>query len=147
LSDAALSLIGVAICGVFILIGVSWIRWTERSISPRAFTTTLDPATLRTVFDQAVGSWGWRVVAGPEPTVARSTRMGEKQEITLVVQPAGVLQHYVQITPTKVAYSFRSPVKPHTIRLRVDRYLAAVQRLDPNIQPHRLPRISPMRPS
>ena len=134
MSDAVAALAGLFIVVALGIAAWRWEQYTKRSVLPWEFTTALDEATLRRTFEHTAGTWGWQVTSSvPHRATIRSTSPGQKQEITLTIDAGWADRRHVVIAPSKVAKTWGAPVRPHTIRMRVQRFIEAVRLLDPSI--------------
>jgi hypothetical protein len=139
LSDAAAAFAGLLIVAAVGFVGWRWDRYTRRAILPWTFSTVLDEATLRGTFEQSAASWGWRTIdSRPGRTTIRSTSPGQKQEMTITIEARGPGRNQVVVEATTVARTLGAPVKPHTIRVRMERFIAAASALDPSIRATRI---------
>lgn len=125
-----------------VLIGahIAYASWLTNGIKPRAFTTSVSADHLRRTFVDKVARAGWKVVDDSNPMVAQSSlATGIRQQIALELGTAGDGATRVRIGPNRWATKWGVPKKGHTIRLRMDSFVKAIQQRDASIAVTRAP--------
>lgn len=127
--------------GFVLLIGIvvayiAYAIWLDRGIRQREFFTALDAATVRQIFEAKVARTGWSIVDDGNPMVAQSSlATGIRQQIGLQVagQPSGT---HVVVGPQRTVRKLTGvPTKAHTLRIRMNSFVGAVQERDRSITP------------
>jgi hypothetical protein len=130
LGTAAGILILVVVIGAYIAYG----SWLTNGIKPRVFSTSVSADQIRRTFDQKVARAGWKIVDDSNPMVAQSPlATGVRQQITLELGLGDDGSMRVRIGPNRWVTKWGVPKKGHTIRMRMDSFVSAVQRHDPAI--------------
>jgi hypothetical protein len=129
--DAAAGiLILVLVTGGYVAYG----SWLTSGIRPRVFTTSLSAAQLRLTFGEKVARAGWKIVDDGNPMVAQSPlATGIRQQIALDLRAAPDGSVHVRVGPRRWVSRYGVPKKGHTIRMRLDSFVNAVQRTDPAV--------------
>lgn len=117
------------ILGLYIAYGV----WLTNGIKPREFETTLRPEQLREIFHERVVRAGWKLVDDGNPLVAQSSlATGIRQQIGLHTVAADGHTRVV-VGPHRWVTKGLVPKKAHTLRIRINSFVQAVQAKDPAI--------------
>lgn len=128
-----------AVGGILILVAligayIAYTNWLTNGIKPRVFTTTASVDDLRRAFVAKVARAGWKLVDDGNPMVAQSSlATGIRQQISLELASARDGAISVRIGPNRWVTSWGVPKKAHTIRMRMDSFVAAVQQSDRSI--------------
>lgn len=130
----------VGIVGIVVLIGgyLKYASWLEKSIRPRTVVTKLEAQHLRRIFGDKVATLGWKIVDDGNPMVAQSSlAAGIRQQISLKTEQNGEGTKLV-VAPTRTVKKVLggAPTKAHTLRLRLNSFVSAVQSADPTAQVH-----------
>lgn len=129
------SIAGIAVLVVLIGGYIMYGSWLTKGIQPRQFDTHLAPDVLRGMFSDKVARSGWKIVDDGNPMVAQSSlATGMRQQISLKVERSDGGSS-VHVGPQRWITKRGVPKKGHTIRMRLDSFVAAVQAQDPSIQP------------
>jgi hypothetical protein len=135
LADSTTSAGGILV-GIIMLVALvaavyAYNSFKYRGFRPRTVRTNLSVDQLRLIFEQTVSGKGWTIVDDGNPVVAQSGLLaGIRQQISLRAVPADTgssAQIQVLRYSKKV---FGGPTKAHTLRWRINAFLAAVQRAD-----------------
>lgn len=128
-----------AVAGILILVAIIaayvWYgSWLTRGIKPRMFSTTVEPERLRVLFEEKVARAGWKIIDDGNPMVAQSSlATGIRQQVALdLASPAGGPTR-VRVGPNRWVTKWGVPKKAHTIRMRLNSFVAAVQAADPTV--------------
>lgn len=133
METAAAIAILVAVIGAYIAYG----QWLTHGIKPRVFTTRVPKEQLRDLFISRVAGSTWKIVDDGNPMVAQSPLIsGIRQQISmeLIEGPDGSCT--VRVGPTRWVESRGVPTKAHTIRIRLNSFVKAVQSVDSSVTPH-----------
>jgi hypothetical protein len=125
--------------GPLVLIGgiAAWIwyqSWLRQGLKARRVLTMLPEDRVRLLFQDRVARLGWTIIDDDNPLVAQSPILaGRRQQIALMIhrRPEGHLA--LQVAPSRVWYKglARVPYKAHTLRMRINSFVAAVATEDP----------------
>jgi hypothetical protein len=117
---------------------VAWIaygEWLKNGIKPREFTTTVPADRLRDLFTAKVGGTGWKIVDDGNPMVAQSPlTTGMRQQISMHMTSVDAGRVKVRVAPVRWVTKRGTPTKGHTIRMRLNSLVTAVQQLDGSAQ-------------
>lgn len=122
----------LGISALVLLIGayVAYTSWLTNGIKPRAFDTALPAERLRALFAGRVARMGWKVVDDGNPMVAQSPlATGVRQQIALKLRTNDGGTSVI-VGPQRWVTKWGVPKKAHTIRMRLDAFVAAVQAED-----------------
>jgi hypothetical protein len=109
---------------------VAYTSWLTNGIKPRAFDTELPAERLRTLFAGRVARMGWKVVDDGNPMVAQSSlATGIRQQVALNLRAKDGRTSAI-VGPRRWVTRWGVPKKAHTIRMRLDGFMAAVQAED-----------------
>lgn len=124
------TVLGILVLGGFLAAYLAYARWLESGMQPRSFSTSLDEHALRELFADRVARAGWKVVDDGNPMVAQSSMLsGIRQQIYLrLAEHDGGLR--VTTGPSRWVTSWGVPKKAHTIRMRLNSFVSAVQSRD-----------------
>jgi hypothetical protein len=128
-----------AVVGIVILVAViggyiAYGNWLTNGIKPRVFTTRVSADQLRRTFVDKVARAGWKVVDDGNPMVAQSSlATGIRQQIALELGTGRDGAMRVRVGPNRWVTSWGVPRKAHTIRMRMDSFVKAVQQSDGSI--------------
>jgi hypothetical protein len=128
---------GVLIVLLLLAAGIGYSMWLRHGVRPRELTTRLSADQIRSLFMQKVARAGWTVVDDGNPMVAQSSLMaGIRQQIALQVTSTASGHQVVKIRPVRVSVRMltRTPAKGHTLRIRMNSFVSAVQAQDPSMQ-------------
>lgn len=125
------------VAGIALLVGIFWAAWRyrkylERSIAPRVIETALTAEQLLRVFDASVARASWTIIDTGNPRVAQSSIITEmRNQISLTIDGTedGKQIAVVQI-PRLVLQLGNAPAKTHTLRMRMNAFIDAVQACD-----------------
>lgn len=125
---------GIAILIVIVGSYIAYGNWLTNGIKPRMFTTSAPPDMVRQSFADKVARTGWKIVDDGNPMVAQSPlATGIRQQISLELSAGQNGATRVRVGPNRWVTSWGVPKKAHTIRMRMDSFVTAVQRIDPAI--------------
>lgn len=125
-------MVGVVVLIAIVAGVIVYGQWLTRAIKPRTFTTTLAPNEVRALFEAKVARAGWKVVDDGNPLIAQSSlATGIRQQIALQTSPNGTGTKVVVGAQRWVRKWYGVPTKAHTIRLRLNSFVAAVRAQDP----------------
>ena len=122
----------LGISALVLLIGayVAYTSWLTNGIKPRAFDTALPAERLRALFAGRVARMGWKVVDDGNPMVAQSPlATGVRQQIALKLRTNDGGTSVI-VGPQRWVTKWGVPKKAHTIRMRLDAFVAAAQAED-----------------
>lgn len=125
--------------GILVLVALigGWIaytNWLTNGIKPRVFTTSVGPDELRRVFEDKVARAGWKLVDDGNPMIAQSSLItGIRQQIFLQLKSGENGSTRVRVGPNRWVTKWGVPKKAHTIRMRMNAFVSAVQGADPRI--------------
>lgn len=130
----------LGIVGLVVLIGgyLKYTSWLEKSIRPRTVVTKLEAQQLRRIFGDKVATLGWKIVDDGNPMVAQSSlAAGIRQQISLKTEQDGERTKLV-VAPTRTVKKVLggAPTKAHTLRMRLNSFVSAVQSADPTAKVH-----------
>jgi len=109
---------------------VAYTSWLTNGIKPRTFDTALPAERLRALFVGRVARMGWKVVDDGNPMVVQSPlATGIRQQIALNLRSKDGRTSVV-VGPRRWVTKWGVPKKAHTIRMRLDGFVAAVQAED-----------------
>ena len=134
-----------AVAGIAILIAligghVAYGSWLTKGIRPRHFTTGLSVHEIRRIFDEKVARTGWKVVDDGNPMIAQSSLItGIRQQISLQTATDDAGRTTVVVGPQRWVTKWGVPKKGHTIRMRVNGFIASAKGSDPSIEPTLMP--------
>ncbi len=126
--------VGILILVVPIVIWWKYTSWLQAGVQPRTMTSQLTPDELRDLFLGTVCTSGWKVVDDGNPMVAQSSLVtGMRQQLALQVTPSEDGTYEARIFPVRLVVKTlsRIPTKAHTLRMRMNRFVAAVRSADP----------------
>jgi len=98
---------------------------------PRTVVTSLGEAELRQIFERTVASSGWKSGEREGKLVAQSPLVtGIRQQIVLIIEPELGGRTKAQIRVLRYSHRYGTPTKAHTLRLRINSFVSAVQKTD-----------------
>jgi hypothetical protein len=122
--------VGIAVIIGFIAAHVAYGNWLTKGIKPRSFDTSMSPEQLRAIFIDKVGRAGWKIVDDGNPIVAQSSlATGIRQQISLTTKHSNG-RTVVRVGPQRWVTKWGVPKKAHTIRIRLNSFVEAVQAHD-----------------
>lgn len=131
---------GIAILVVLIGGRIAYGNWLTKGIRPRHFATRLPVHEVRRIFDEKVARTGWKVVDDGNPMIAQSSLItGIRQQISLETTTDSTGQTTVVVGPQRWVTKWGVPKKGHTIRMRVNAFVASAKGSDPGIEPVLMP--------
>lgn len=130
------SVIGIAVIGGLIALGIAYQVALRRGMRPRLLATSLDDPTLRALFTRHVAGSTWKIVADGDPMVAQSPLIaGIRQQIAMELGEDGRYPGSTAVRVTVKRYARKTlrgtPTKAHTLRIRMNAFVRAVQHADP----------------
>jgi len=113
---------------------IAYTSWLTNGIKPRVFTTSVEPDRLRRVFEDKVARTGWKLVDDGNPMIAQSPLItGIRQQIFLQLENGPNGSTRVRVGPNRWVTNWGVPKKAHTIRMRMNAFVSAVQGADPSV--------------
>ena len=111
-------------------------RGIKKGMAPRVFRTKLPQERLRALFEERVARAGWKIVNESDPIVAQAgVIVGAQQQIALHFgEVEGDDMTYAMVGPHTWIEGAFMPKKSHTIRMRLNSFMTAVQAEDPGVQ-------------
>ncbi len=125
-------MIGVLVIVVIVGGTFGYKQFLENGLRAQSGTSSLDQESIRDLFAQKVGRLGWSIIDEDNPMVAQSPLMaGRRQQIVLELTAADGAVGW-QIYPQRVWRKgfIRMPYKAHTLRIRMNSFVAAVRAAD-----------------
>lgn len=129
------SVLGILILAGLVFAVVKYQSFKLKGFRPRTFHTTLDPVAVRAIFEQKIAGMGWSIADSGNPMIAQSGLLsGIRQQIALTVEvgPQGVRGRIAVLRYSKKV--FGGATKAHTLRLRMNNFLAELRRADAAVQ-------------
>jgi len=112
-----------------------YVYWLKASVMNRTFTTNATVEQVRANFEEKVAKTGWKIVDDGNPMIAQSS-LAAGQQLRLVTNTSADGQTKVRVGPSRLVvkgFILKVPSKAHTLRVRMDSFVKAVEALDPNI--------------
>jgi hypothetical protein len=123
MSDAPIIIAGL-------LAGVPLYLWKKSVIQPREISTSLEPGTVRGLFDQHIASTGWKIVSSGQKTVAESPAIAmRKQQIAMELRTQDG-RTIARIYPCVFKIRYGVPSKAGTLDFRIRKLITAISALD-----------------
>jgi hypothetical protein len=130
-ASAADAVLGFVFLAALIAAYLAYNSYKRRGFRSRQITTGLQAEQLRGLFESTVAGKGWSIVDPGNPMIAQSGLLaGIRQQIALQIDENSghtVARIAVLRYSRKV---FGGTTKAHTLRWRMNSFIAAVQRLD-----------------
>lgn len=131
---------GVVIA-IVVVVGLVWANAAynhhlRQGFRPRVVITTLEDQQLGELFERHVAHAGWHLESPAWPLVAQSPLLtGIRQQIQLSIgtdaRHPGAKAVQIQVSRFARKRFSGSPTKAHTLRIRIEAFLKAVQAADP----------------
>ena len=126
------------VLGLVALIAIVWgyARMLKRGMAARVFKTTLSRERLRTLFQEKVARAGWKIVNDDHLIVAQAGFvLGAEQQIGLIMDDEDHDDDmtYAIVFPQSWIEGHIMPRRSHTLRLRLNSFVKAVQAEDPGV--------------
>jgi hypothetical protein len=129
--SAGNAVLGLVFLAALVAAYLAYNSYTLRGFRSRQITTGLQTEQLRGLFESTVAGKGWSIVDQGNPIIAQSALLaGLRQQIALQIDENSghtVARIAVLRYSRKV---FGGATKAHTLRWRMNSFIAAVQRLD-----------------
>jgi hypothetical protein len=112
-------------------------RWLRNGVQPRTVRSALDADSIRDIFLATVCTSGWHIVDDGNPLVAQSSlATGTRQQLAMKVTVADDGRLDARIWPARLMVKSlsRVPTKGHTLRMRMNRFVNALEAADPGAQ-------------
>lgn len=107
-------------------------RWLLHGIDPCVLRTSAGQDDIVKCFNEGVAVFGWKIVNENNPRVAQDVFGGQQIKLEMVTGADGRL--YVAVGVHVFISGLFMPVSAHTLRIRRDRCVRRIRRLDPNMQ-------------
>ena len=122
---------------LILLIGLvfAYRQSVRKGMAPRVFKTRLPQQRLRALFESRVARAGWKIVNESDPIVAQAgVIVGAQQQIALHFgENDDDDMTYAMVGPHTWIEGAFMPKKSHTIRMRLNSFMNAVQAEDPGV--------------
>lgn len=122
----------IGVIALFVVVLTVYGNWLEKGFRPRSVDTALPPTHVRAIFADKVARLGWKIVDDDNPMVAQSGLLGgRRQQISLQLTHGSDGRVQARIAVPRFWRKAGMPYKAHTLRIRMNGFLSAVQANDP----------------